>query len=148
MDIAILGAGAWGTALAVNLAVRSPARHRVGLWARDAQQAAAMRAGRTNRRYLPQVALPPGLHIRSWSPADAGDAGLHEAVAGADLVVLATPMAALRSMLQQLRACAAPVVWLCKGFEPAHAATDTAPPAEDAPSAMCARPASSVGRAT
>lgn len=115
MDISILGAGAWGTALAVNLAGREPARHRVRLWARDAAQAGAMRAARVNQRYLPAITLPASLQVGAGS-------GLDHAIDGAGLVVLATPMAALRPMLQQLRACTAPVVWLCKGFEPARLA--------------------------
>lgn len=128
MDIAILGAGAWGTALAVNLAGREAGQHRVSLWARDAAQADAMRAAGVNQRYLPTAPLPPTLRIAAGSRAG-GEAGLREAVDGADLVVLATPMAALRSLLQDLHDCAAPVVWLCKGFEPALAsgADDRAP---------------------
>jgi glycerol-3-phosphate dehydrogenase (NAD(P)+) len=122
MDIAILGAGAWGTALAINLAGRQPAPHRVRLWARDGAQAHAMRSDGVNRRYLPTAALPAGLQVDAWSSADVqgGSGDLQHAVAGAGLVVLATPMAALRSMLRQLQNCAAPVVWLCKGFEPAR----------------------------
>ncbi|MCW5630550.1 MAG: NAD(P)-dependent glycerol-3-phosphate dehydrogenase [Rhodoferax sp.] len=123
MDIAILGAGAWGTALAVNLAGREAGQHRVSLWARDAAQADAMRAAGVNQRYLPTAPLPPTLRIAAGSRAggEAGARALREAVDGADLVVLATPMAALRSLLQDLHDCAAPVVWLCKGFEPALA---------------------------
>ncbi len=121
MDIAILGAGAWGTALSVALAGRVPAVHRVSLWARDATQADAMRTAGVNRRYLPDAALPPALRIGAWAP-DATPSGCRNVppdVVGAGLVVLATPMAALRAMLRQLQHCAAPVVWLCKGFEPA-----------------------------
>ena len=54
MNIAILGAGAWGTALAVSLA----GRHRVALWARDAALASAIGSGRRNPRYLPEVLFP------------------------------------------------------------------------------------------
>jgi len=106
MRICVLGAGAWGTALAVNAADR----HAVTLWARDAQQAAAMAAARENARYLPSIPLPPGLALAC------GDAG--PALAQAELVIVATPMAALRVQLQALRALAVPVAWLCKGFEP------------------------------
>ena len=60
MKICVLGAGAWGTALAVNAA----GRHPVSLWARDAAQVQAMAAARENARYLPGVALPPSLHLR------------------------------------------------------------------------------------
>ena len=108
MKIVVLGAGAWGTALAMCAAAH-PSGHAVTLWARDAAQAAAMQAGRQNRRYLPDLAFPPGLHVAS------GDARV--LARGADLVIVATPMAALRGMLALLGDCGAPVAWLCKGFE-------------------------------
>ena len=111
MKIVVLGAGAWGTAVAMS-AVRHPAGHTVTLWARDAGQAQQMQAAQENTRYLPGMALPPGLGVA------AGAVGT--VVAGADLVIVATPMAALRAMLQALQACAAPVAWLCKGFEAAE----------------------------
>jgi len=107
MKICVHGAGAWGTALAVNAA----GRHEVTLWARDAAQAAAISAARENIRYLPGLALPPSLTVR------AGD--LRQARAGAELVIVATPMAALRQQLTDLRGTTAPVAWLCKGVEPA-----------------------------
>ena len=107
MKICVLGAGAWGTALAVNVA----ARHSVTLWARDAAQAARMSATRENTRYLPGALLPAALSVQ------AGDAA--SAVHGADLVIIATPMAALRGQLLALRDLSVPVAWLCKGVEPA-----------------------------
>ncbi len=126
MDIAILGAGAWGTALAVNLAGRAGTGHRVRLWTRDPAQVAAMRQLRVNQRYLPSAPLPPSLQLGSWSTMpvvpEAGADDLVAMLGPVDLVVLATPMAALRDMLTQLRHCRAPVVWLCKGFEPAQPA--------------------------
>ena len=54
MKIAVLGAGAWGTAMAVHAA----ARHDVQMWSRDAAQARAIDAQRENRRYLPVAPLP------------------------------------------------------------------------------------------
>jgi glycerol-3-phosphate dehydrogenase (NAD(P)+) len=117
MKIAILGAGAWGTALAIS-ASRTGA-HTVTLWVRDASQAQSLAVHRTNQRYLPGIALPASLHI-----AAAGDAGLQAAIAGQDLLVLASPMAGLRSLLQQLAGCQLPVAWLCKGFEAATNARD------------------------
>ncbi|MCR6477659.1 NAD(P)-dependent glycerol-3-phosphate dehydrogenase [Variovorax sp. ZS18.2.2] len=111
MKICVHGAGAWGTAVAVNAA----ARHEVTLWARDAAQADAISKARENTRYLPGLALPASLAVR------AGDIG--QAHAGADLVIVATPMAALRGQLVALRGCTAPVAWLCKGVEPALDAT-------------------------
>jgi glycerol-3-phosphate dehydrogenase (NAD(P)+) len=114
MKILVLGAGAWGTALAVSASANPLSRHEVTLWARDAAQAAAMRSTRVNSRYLPDLPLPQGLHVMD-GPADA----LGKLCLGQDLVVIGTPMAGLRGMLQQLRDCTAPVAWLCKGFEPA-----------------------------
>ena len=59
MRIALLGAGAWGTAMAAAAA----ARHDVLLWARDAAQAAHIAHTRTNERYLPGVGLPQALRL-------------------------------------------------------------------------------------
>lgn len=108
MKIIVLGAGAWGTAMAIS-AARHPDSHAVTLWARSAEHAVQMQAARSNARYLPGVGLPQGLEVRSGTVPDA--------VAGAGLVVVATPMAALRGMLGALHGCTAPVAWLCKGFE-------------------------------
>lgn len=102
----MFGAGAWGTALAVSAA----ARHDIVLWARDAQQARDIVRDRENRRYLPGVALPGGIAVESHSRVG-------ELAAQADLAVIATPMAGLRGMLQQIAPASRPVVWLCKGFE-------------------------------
>lgn len=112
MDIVVLGAGAWGTALAVGAAGVAGGRHRVQLWARDAAQVAVMAAERQNRAYLPGAAFPDSLSLLGqdgqWPVA---------ALAGADLVVLGAPMAALRGLLERLRDHRGPVAWLCKGFE-------------------------------
>ena len=114
MKIIVIGAGAWGTALAVS-AARNPAGHRVVLWARDGAQAAALHDTRENARYLPGIPLPRDLHVRG------GDVqGLLEAVPQADLLVIATPVAGLRPTLELLQQVDVPVAWLCKGFEPAQ----------------------------
>jgi glycerol-3-phosphate dehydrogenase (NAD(P)+) len=113
MKIVVIGAGAWGTALAVSAAGHRPVNHAVTLWARDADQAAALQAGRENRRYLPEVALPKSLQVRGPSQFSVG-----ALAADAELVVLATPMAGLRGLLAQLADCRVPLAWLCKGFEP------------------------------
>jgi glycerol-3-phosphate dehydrogenase (NAD(P)+) len=106
MRIVVIGAGAWGTALAVNAA----ARHEVQLWARDEAQAAAMGQRRMNARYLPGVALPAAVQVKAGgSPA--------ELALLADLIIVATPMAGLRESLAALADCGRPVAWLCKGFE-------------------------------
>ncbi len=109
MKIAVLGAGAWGTALAAAAAPR----HDVLLWARDAAQAAEMQAQRCNLRYLPEVELPAALQVtadRHRALAHAAG-GLTEA-----LTVIATPMAGLREQLASLPDARA-ALWLCKGFE-------------------------------
>ena len=103
----MLGAGAWGTALAVNAADR----HAVTLWARDDAQLATMATTRQNDRYLPTVPLPASLRLRG-GPA-------HAAASDADLVIVATPMAALREQLAALTGLQVPVAWLCKGVETA-----------------------------
>jgi glycerol-3-phosphate dehydrogenase (NAD(P)+) len=115
MKIAVAGAGAWGTALALA-ASRQPAGHGVLLWARDPAQAQAMHSQRENARYLPGIELPRSLLVQSGVDA------LRQAAAAADLIVIATPVAGLRAMLVALRDAGRPahlpVAWLCKGFEP------------------------------
>jgi glycerol-3-phosphate dehydrogenase (NAD(P)+) len=126
MKIAVLGSGAWGTALAVSFAPR----HQVTLWARDAQRIEAMRSFRQNQRYLPDITLPAELKL---------SADLDEVLVGVELVIVAVPVAALRSTLQQIAsrfplAVEFPaVIWVCKGFEsgtsqlPHQIVTDTLP---------------------
>jgi glycerol-3-phosphate dehydrogenase (NAD(P)+) len=114
--IAILGAGAWGTALAVHLA-RTGASG-VRLWARDPAQAAALAETRQNARYLPGVTLARQISV---------GARLADAVADAELIAVATPIAALLELVSALRAGAsAPLVWLCKGFVRAETAPGVA----------------------
>ena len=108
MKITVLGAGAWGTAIAVSLS----ARHELVLWGQDSGQCGAIAADRRNRRYLPEIALPEQVAI---------EADFAVAVAAADLVLVATPTAALREMLLRLAPARKPLVWLCKGFEPERA---------------------------
>jgi glycerol-3-phosphate dehydrogenase (NAD(P)+) len=108
MNLTVLGAGAWGTALAISAARHNPG---VCLWARDPEQVAAMAAARSNTRYLPDATFPPDLQLTS----DLGAAVAHAQTAGG-LIVIGTPMAALDGMLRSLPADV-PVLWLCKGFE-------------------------------
>ena len=113
MKICVLGAGAWGTALAINAA----GRHAVSLWARDTAQATNIAVYRENARYLPGIELPSSVLLRSGPAAGA--------VEGVDLAIIATPMAGLREMLLALRDAACPgVVWLCKGVEPGQGSAD------------------------
>ena len=112
MKIAVLGAGAWGTALAISASSPSGRGHRVSLWARDAAQAAAMSQDRVNTRYLPGVFFPQGLSVRCDSLG-----ALRRVADDHDLVVVATPVAGLRATLSTLQGSLTPVCWLCKGFE-------------------------------
>jgi glycerol-3-phosphate dehydrogenase (NAD(P)+) len=102
-SVAVLGAGAWGTAIAAVLAQRLA----VTLGARDAAAAQSISASRRNERYLPGIGLPPALVVTP---------DLSSAMQGARLALLATPVAGLRELLGRLRA-PPPLVWLCKGFE-------------------------------
>jgi glycerol-3-phosphate dehydrogenase (NAD(P)+) len=104
--IAILGAGAWGTALAAHLARRDDVR--VTLWARDAARAREIAGARRNERYLPGVMLPGGLSI---TPDLA-------AIAKVTILFAATPVVALPGLADQLERIGvrAPFIWLSKGF--------------------------------
>jgi glycerol-3-phosphate dehydrogenase (NAD(P)+) len=107
MDLTVLGAGAWGTALAVHAA----ASHATRLWARDAEQAAAMRSLRRNSRYLPDIVLPPRLQVTS----DFAAAVRH---ARGGLLVVATPVSGLDPVLRRVGSGEdLAVLWLCKGFQ-------------------------------
>lgn len=106
MNITVLGAGAWGTALAISLAQR----HAVTLWARNAQQIAEMRSSAMNQRYLPDIPLPPELKLEH---------DFHDALTGVEMIILAVPISALRDTLSKIALLPkpVPVIWLCKGFE-------------------------------
>ncbi len=106
LAIAVIGAGAWGTALAMHLSRRGDLA--VGLWARDAAQARSIDTRRINQKYLPGFALPDALVVTSELAS----------VANADLFVVATPVASLPAVAGELAAAGAraPLVWLSKGF--------------------------------
>jgi glycerol-3-phosphate dehydrogenase (NAD(P)+) len=107
MRLAVLGAGAWGTALAASWAPH----HAVTLWGRSAADVDAMASARVNARYLPGCPLPAELAV---------SADLDTALAAAELAILAVPTAGLRTTLAALaaRPRLPPLVWVCKGFEP------------------------------
>jgi glycerol-3-phosphate dehydrogenase (NAD(P)+) len=111
MHITIVGAGAWGTALAI--AASRPKDHPpVGLHVRDPAQAQAIAQQRCNERYLPGLALPDSLKITTGNLQ-----ALVASTQATDLLIIATPMAGLRISLQALRDVPSSVAWLCKGFE-------------------------------
>lgn len=102
--IAVLGAGAWGTALAAALA-----RNEVDtiLWGRDGDAMARMAAAGENTRYLPGLPLPDGIHCT----ADPG------AALDSDALIYSTPSHTFREMLRTLPP-RQPFLWSCKGLEP------------------------------
>lgn len=106
MRIAILGAGAWGTALAVHFAHS----HQVTLWTRNEEHAASMQRERTNQRYLPESRLPDNLVIQS---------DLAVALSNAELALIATSIAGLRPTLRVLaqQDYHGPIISACKGLE-------------------------------
>lgn len=86
--IAIMGAGSWGTALAVSL---SHAGHQVNMWDINAEHIAEMRANRENKRYLPGVMFEDALHVVDTA---------EEAIGDADIVLFSAPAQHFRSALQ------------------------------------------------
>jgi glycerol-3-phosphate dehydrogenase (NAD(P)+) len=110
MSIAVLGAGAWGTAIAAVLS----ARHSVVLYARNPDQCARLARDRVNARYLPSLALSESLQF-----TDDLHVAMEHTASDSGLILVATPTAALRSIVHDVSEIApdAPLVWLCKGFE-------------------------------
>ena len=107
--VTVLGAGAWGTAVAMALAQR----HDVLLWGRNAAALHAMGEARENTDYLPGHPFPERLHV-----AAGFDAALAHAAGPDGLLIAACPVAGLRPLLKQLKPHnVAHVVLLCKGFE-------------------------------
>ena len=107
-DVAVLGAGAWGTALAIHLA---RVGKRVRLWGRDPGLVDVLRQDRVNGTYLPGAAVPPEV---------APTASLEEAIEGADLAVIAVPSHSARALLRRAAPTFGPgttIVSATKGFE-------------------------------
>lgn len=107
--VTVLGAGSWGTALAMQLARMG---HDVDLWARDAEQARVMQEERVNRRYLPEFPLPDSI---------TASADFEACVDGADRVLVVTPSHAFTDTLTRLRpllSAETGLAWASKGFEP------------------------------
>lgn len=108
MRIAVIGAGAMGTACSVLWARKG---HEVTLWCRRPELAEQLAAVRENRDYLPGVSLPPTIRVTA-SPAD---------LPGVDVYVVAIPCVHLRTGLQPVRGvfqgCTTPCVSVIKGLE-------------------------------
>ncbi len=113
MHVSILGAGAWGTALAIALSDR----HDVVLWGRNETAMREVAAKRENRAYLPGFPLSKQVTVT----ADFAAAVAHvapETAADRGLLIVASALAGLRPLLQKLHPYAIPnIVWLCKGLE-------------------------------
>jgi glycerol-3-phosphate dehydrogenase (NAD(P)+) len=106
MRIVVLGAGAWGTALAITLC----ARHEVTLWARDPAHCADLNGERSNQRYLPGFAFPAALRLETDAM---------RALSQCDLAIVGATVAGLRPTLKLVAGAGRPIptIWLCKGFE-------------------------------
>ena len=106
MKLVVLGAGAWGTALAISLSQK----HSVSLWGRDSLHVATLAKTRTNLRYLPGIALPDSLEV---------DYNLAATLTNAHLSLVATSTAGLPATTALLHEHAPnmPIIWVCKGFD-------------------------------
>ncbi|WP_154224063.1 NAD(P)H-dependent glycerol-3-phosphate dehydrogenase [Marinicella rhabdoformis] len=107
MQFAVLGAGSWGTALAMQMARNGNTL----LWGRDADAIEHMQASRTNDRYLPGIPFPDQL-----TPTN----DLAQAIADADAVLVVCPSHAFHDILNQVKPLLnnKPLAWASKGFEP------------------------------
>lgn len=106
MKLTVLGAGAWGSALAIAFS----ARHSVTLWARQPEIRRVLRENRENARFLPGHRFPETLRVAE---------DFTSALADAELLLIATPLAGLRPTLCLLRdaGLVRPLIWACKGLE-------------------------------
>ncbi len=108
--IAVLGAGAWGTALAIHISQQ----HQVTLWGRNAGHVSGMRKARANPLYLGDFVFNDHLAV---------EANLEAAIAGADLILSVVPTAGFRDLLKELKRIGSkqPLIWAHKGLEPVSA---------------------------
>jgi glycerol-3-phosphate dehydrogenase (NAD(P)+) len=129
LPVLILGAGAWGTAMAVQWAQRS-APGMLQLWGRDANAMADMKSARTNARYLPGIRFPDPLEIeddlqaacQKWQSRTRAHATAapNETIHG--LIILAVPMSGLKEAAESVRKILGParsgegLLWLAKGL--------------------------------
>ena len=106
MKIAVLGAGAWGTALAMQISQK----HRVTLWARNAGHVSGMRKARSNPLYLGDFPFNDQLMLED---------NLSEAIHDAELILSVVPTSGFRAILKEIKSLnhKAPVIWANKGLE-------------------------------
>lgn len=108
-SIAVIGAGSWGTALALVLARNG---HQVKMWGRDDKQLALMARDRSNERYLPGIPFPPKLTISKT---------VAEVLQGVRDVLIVVPSEAFRAALEEIKPLLpknARIVWATKGLDP------------------------------
>ena len=108
--IVVLGAGAWGTALAIHISNQ----HKVTLWGRNAGHVSGMRKARANPLYLGDFAFNDNLDVEE---------DLGAAIEGADLILSVVPTAGFRLLLKELKKLGSkqPLIWAHKGLEPISA---------------------------
>jgi len=106
MKIAVLGAGAWGTALAIRLSDQ----HQVTLWTKDTSHLSELSTHRVNISFFPDFSLSDDICLT---------ASLHEALEGVNLALIVVPVAGFRETLQGIfrTGINVPIIWGCKGFE-------------------------------
>ena len=108
MKITVLGAGSWGTALALHFSQHG---NEVALWSRNTAYMKELQADRENKKGLPGFTFPDTLHVHT---------DLGEALKGSELAIIATSVAGLRdstALLKQHDAAHLPILAACKGFE-------------------------------
>jgi glycerol-3-phosphate dehydrogenase (NAD(P)+) len=106
LKIAVIGAGAWGTALAIQLAKK----HGVSLWGRNQASLNAIADSRVNGKYLPGITLAPTILVTSQFDL---------AIAEADIALIVTSTSGLAASVERIHniAPATPIIWACKGFD-------------------------------
>ncbi len=106
MKVAVIGAGAWGTALAIQAAKAYP----VKLWARDSGHISGMKKARSNPKYLGDFTFPDHLELT---------ASLDEAVFTSDVIISSVPTSAFAEVIQNIQSIdsAKPIIWTNKGLE-------------------------------
>lgn len=105
----VIGAGAWGTAIAIAIARND---HKVLLWGRSPEQQLAMQQSHSNERYLPGVPFPASLSVVS---------DLEQAVSEAKHILISVPSTAFSSMLETIKpwlTSGTPISWATKGLTP------------------------------
>ena len=104
--VCVLGAGAWGTALAIHLSKKT----KVTLWARNTSHLSGMKKSRSNPKYLGDFKFPDLLSLSD---------NFHEAVTNCDFILSAIPTSGFREALKQLKTidCNKPILWANKGLE-------------------------------